>query len=314
MTQAHEVNVRRAGLATLGLCLALIVPQAVSASEKGLARRFAKAAARAEIQRVAVLPFEAVDGSDAREGRLLAEQLTGRLAERSEVMVVERSLLEHVMREARLGRTGALDESKLARLGRLLQAQALVVGTFSGAGGSVRLEARLVAVETGAILSAGAARLERETFSPAANLFVPSTAITADAVAAEMIAYANGEEAPRDAVADTQWPSRTITAAEAGSDCRDAARKADALQSSVLELKARYWAAQARKPGFSAASLRVKPGATILDPELRARFVSLMRRHVIRPGLPLSENEVQRFIAADGDAFRLLVGCGLVKL
>ncbi|MBI4424607.1 MAG: hypothetical protein HY554_12815 [Elusimicrobia bacterium] len=311
--ERRGVGMRRLGWGLMALGLLTAVP-AAAGEEKALAKRFAKAAARADVRRLAVLPFVPADDSDAREGRLLAEELTGRLAERSEVVVVERGLLEEVLRELRLGETGLLDRRSLAKVGRLLQAQAIVVGTYTGLGLAVRLEARLVSVETGAVVAAGRAKLQREAFAPAAGLFAPSVAITADSVAAELLAYAETEELPAARAAEDRLFDALAPRAERSLDCRDAARRADELQRRVLDLKARYWASKAKEPGFAPSSLPVKPGATLTDPSLRTRFFSLMQTYARGPEQPLDAAEIRRFVSADGDAFRLLAGCGLVSL
>jgi hypothetical protein len=45
-----------------------------------------------------------------------------------------------------------------------------------------------------------------------------------------------------------------------------------ALQSSVVEAQAQYWAYLMKRPGFSVSSLRSKPGADIADGDLRDFF------------------------------------------
>lgn len=312
-----ETGKSRARLAGLAMTLSLaLAGRAGAASEQGIARSFSLAAVKAGTTRVAVLPFRPSDGSQSREGRMLADRLAVRLAQQDSLTVVERSSLEDIMKEHYRGQVGAFDEKKLAGLGRLLQAQAVVVGSFVGVGRKVELQLRLVALESGAILAAAELRLRREPSWELPGLFSATTPITAGDAAAEALAYQRGEslfawsraESPKPAL---QRASQGLRDPASGArSCRDYARRADELQRGVLELKARYWAAQTRRRTVSAKTLRVQPDSMISNPALRERFLELMRRHAAAPGPSLSEAEVRRFVAADGEAFGLLASCG----
>jgi len=103
---------------------------------------------------VAVLYFD-YGGKDAsleplRQG--LAQMLISDLTSVEGVRVVERERLQEVLREQQLGASGKLDSRTAARLGKLLGARYLVLGSYFDALGTFRADARLVDVETGEIV------------------------------------------------------------------------------------------------------------------------------------------------------------------
>lgn len=276
---------------------------------RGLAKGFSRAAAAAGVLRVAVLPLSPVDGSDATEGRLPAERLTTQLSRVGKVQVIERSLLQPLMKEQFLGQTGALDVKTLARIGRLAQAQAVLTGTFAAVGDTLEINVRLINVETGVLISADQATLKRE-ISKAAAIFPEPAFLGAEQAVADVVAFQRGEEQPAQAEAQDAFEPGYRDALTA-SDCRNAAARVDAMQESILTLKARYWAGRAREGGFSTASLSRQPGAVISDPELRQKFFGLLKQYAAKPVEALTMSEVQRFIAADGKSFELHRTCSL---
>ena len=85
-----------------------------------------------------------------REG--LAQMLITDLAELREINVVERTRLKAVLEEHDLARSGKVDAASAARVGKLLGARDLVLGSFFDLGGSLRVDARVVEVETGKVV------------------------------------------------------------------------------------------------------------------------------------------------------------------
>jgi TolB-like protein len=105
---------------------------------------------------VAVMAFDYV-GKDAtleplREG--LAQMLISDVPSFANVNVVERARLTALLAEQKLGRSGKIDAGTAARMGKLLGARFLVLGNFFDLGPSMRIDARVVEVETGKIVRA----------------------------------------------------------------------------------------------------------------------------------------------------------------
>jgi TolB-like protein len=98
----------------------------------------------------------------------LAQMLISDLAAVDTVRVVERERLQAVLDEQKLGeswkKAGKIDGRTAARIGKLLGARYLVLGTYFDAMGAFRADARLVDVETGQIVKSIGANGKAEDF------------------------------------------------------------------------------------------------------------------------------------------------------
>lgn len=115
---------------------------------------------RGEPPTVAVLYFD-YEGKNhelepLRKG--LAQMLTTDLAELDSIRVVERARLEEVLAELALGRSAKVDRASASRVGKLLGARLLVLGSFFEIGGALRVDARVVDSESGRILKGAGVR------------------------------------------------------------------------------------------------------------------------------------------------------------
>jgi len=124
-----------------------------------LARAGEAPAPKAKRPTVAVLYFD----TDSTEPDLvalrkgLAQMLITDLASTGGAVVVERSRLQEIMDELKLGQSTKLDQATTAKIGKLLGAHYQVVGGFFKLGQKLRVDARVNSVETGAtVLTASA--------------------------------------------------------------------------------------------------------------------------------------------------------------
>lgn len=104
---------------------------------------------------VAVLYFD--NGGDAQYDALkvgLTQMLINDLVGTPEVKVVERTDLQAILDELKLGHSAVTDPKTAARVGRLLGAEWLVLGTYFELGGKLFVQSRILRVETGEILAA----------------------------------------------------------------------------------------------------------------------------------------------------------------
>jgi len=275
------------------LMAAAAEPSRSSDAMRGLGRELADAARAAGLNRVAVSRIDSSRGSDNGEGALLTERLTTALVRSGKVQAVERSLLPKLMEERSLGRTGAL-EPAAAGGERLSRVDGVVMGTYRASGKVVRLVLRVVDYRTGVIVGAVEGELEREGESVIADMDpfdVPAPVIGGR--------FDFEVDAARDAVADT------------ASRCANADARINALEESILDIKARYWARRLQE-GLPASELKVNPGSTIPDPLLKARFYDALRRAYHEGKVPpLTAAEVTRFVKADGEAYSLHQECAL---
>jgi TolB-like protein len=85
-----------------------------------------------------------------REG--LAQMLISDFSAAPQVRVVERARLKALLEEQKLGRSGQVDPASAARVGKLLGARFLVLGSYFDLKTNLRIDARVVEVETGRIV------------------------------------------------------------------------------------------------------------------------------------------------------------------
>ena len=108
-----------------------------------------------------VTPFR-LSTSDARLtalGYALADLLVTDLSRSSQLQLVERSRLGDVLRELDLTKSGRVDSASAPRVGQLLKARRLVLGTIDTMpNGDLRLSARIADVESGVLEEAVDAR------------------------------------------------------------------------------------------------------------------------------------------------------------
>lgn len=113
-------------------------------------------AATHEIKNVAVLDFENRSGQSRFDhlGKGLSSMLVTDLHGVPGVRLVEREQLQEVLTELDLQRTQHFDSTTASRVGRLLGAQYLVLGDVSAVDPRLRIDTRVVRVETGEVVKA----------------------------------------------------------------------------------------------------------------------------------------------------------------
>src|SRR4029453_19156854 len=125
----------------------------VVGSLAGLAAR-AVAAPEAPKPTLAILFFDYTGKDEGllplREG--LAQMLISDFSAVPVVRVVERTRLKALLEEQKLGQSGKVDTSTASLLGKLLGARYLVLGSYFDLKSVLRVDARVVEVETGRIV------------------------------------------------------------------------------------------------------------------------------------------------------------------
>ena len=124
-------------------------------------------------QTVAVFPFSSNDElAKQRVGFAVSELLTSKLAKLPEFTVVERSQLDQVLKEQKLQTTGAIDPESAVRVGKLLGAQLLVLGSVEKLGGSYQVNARIVDAATSEVAATTYKELPAGMFEQAAEPYL----------------------------------------------------------------------------------------------------------------------------------------------
>lgn len=119
----------------------------------------APAPAQATGPGVAVLPFEN-GGSYGRDRedlealrRGIAGILISELATRPAIRLVDRTETQRLLDEQNLAASGRVDAATAARVGRMVGARYMIAGTFLDLYGDFRIDARIIDVETGEIVT-----------------------------------------------------------------------------------------------------------------------------------------------------------------
>jgi TolB-like protein len=111
--------------------------------------------ARAQASAVAVLYFE--NGANPELDMLkigLAQMLITDLQGTQGLTIVERARLQAILDELELGHSGKVDEATAAQVGKLLGAEYMVMGSYFEMAGTLRIDTRVVRVETGEVVHA----------------------------------------------------------------------------------------------------------------------------------------------------------------
>ena len=150
------------------LAVALAVP-AQAASLKSLARKLGKGLKGEENKKVAVLNFPYPGGALSSGSTIVQERLTTHLAEAGKLDIIERNRLDAVLAEMKLEKSGIIDEKTTHEIGRVLGVAALVTGTLNDLPeGRTEVNARLIHAQTGKVLAAGMAEIDRTWKDPPA--------------------------------------------------------------------------------------------------------------------------------------------------
>jgi TolB-like protein len=87
-------------------------------------------------------------------GEILSNEIIETIRQKGTYTVVERDRLRLVLEELNLGTTSLVDEATRLRLGKLVGATLMVFGGYQTVGDMMRLDVRLVEVESGRMLKA----------------------------------------------------------------------------------------------------------------------------------------------------------------
>jgi TolB-like protein len=115
---------------------------------------------------VAVLYFD-YSGKDDQLGLLrkgLAQMMFSDLSAVDAVQLVERDRLEEILAELKLGQSNKIDPASAAKVGKLLGARYLVLGGYFDLKNMLRVDARVVEVETGKVVQSVGATGDADNF------------------------------------------------------------------------------------------------------------------------------------------------------
>ncbi|MBI4423777.1 MAG: hypothetical protein HY554_08620 [Elusimicrobia bacterium] len=184
-------------------------------------------------------------------------------------------------------------------------AEAVVMGTHMTGGTQVRLDIQLLRVKDRAVLYS-------------TNQAVKNDFMTAATIAdlrdlpgerPDPLRSRKAPSAPKEpeelATSDGQLPGWEQE--EEGPDCGQAAVEVDRLQSSIMDIKARYVARKLKEAGRNSPE-RAK--SLIQDVELRNQFDMAVHHYLESSAIPaLSTREIRTLLVVDGKAFQIHSRC-----
>jgi TolB-like protein len=117
---------------------------------------FEEVEAKEEVNRIAVVRLTNLGptASEKKMGQIVAELLTTSLARRPQFQLVEREQIEKVLDELKLSLLGLAEAENAEKVGKLLNARAIITGSISEVGEFFSINARQVDVETGKVILA----------------------------------------------------------------------------------------------------------------------------------------------------------------
>ncbi|MEI7637764.1 MAG: FlgO family outer membrane protein [Syntrophus sp. (in: bacteria)] len=110
-------------------------------------------------RKIAVIEFTSLEGNVSGLGKYLAEELTTRLFRTGRFLIIERQLMKKMMEEQKLNATGLIDAKTASKFGQILGVDALTTGTIADLNTSVKINARLIAVETGSVFAVASVKV-----------------------------------------------------------------------------------------------------------------------------------------------------------
>ncbi len=209
------------------------------------------------MRRVAVAELESIGGSDLHGPAVVGERLLGRLCEQDGIQVVERALLDRVLKEQCLSLSGVVAPNDAVLIGRLMGVDALVTGSLiRRPRRDVEVNLRLISAVDARVLGAATGVVTPDW---------PEGAVLDDKHPAPAPPVLNGDFAGF-------WERRRPGAPS----CDGWERRVADLQEADLPFKIRYWAVRLAA-GLDLRGLKRNPGSEIRDLAVRAAFYSGVR-------------------------------------
>lgn len=106
-----------------------------------------------KVMRIAVLPFVNDDGKKSKLGVTVANTLQEFMFAPEKYVLLERERVDSLIEEFSFNNSGYVENVSYEKLGNLLGADVVVLGTISHANSQIKINSRIVELQTGSILS-----------------------------------------------------------------------------------------------------------------------------------------------------------------
>lgn len=115
--------------------------------------------------RVAVIDFSDIQTNVPAVSYVISETLINELFKTGKYEIVERKLLSGILEQQKLNMSGLVDEATARKVGKLLGVDYIVSGTLIDLGDVLNVNARMISIETGAIMATASTDLSKAGFS-----------------------------------------------------------------------------------------------------------------------------------------------------
>ena len=111
---------------------------------------------KGEKVKIGIIEFQSLNEEAKKDnlGKIVSEMLTTSFVNSESFKIIEREQLQKVVQEFQLSQSGIIDTSYAKQIGKITGADAIVTGSVTKIGNDLRLDARIIDVESGIILTA----------------------------------------------------------------------------------------------------------------------------------------------------------------
>jgi TolB-like protein len=130
---------------------------------KDLAEKIVKGMSDKGTRKIAIIDFSDLDARVTALGQFMAEELTAQLflVAPGKFEVVERRQLLKLEEELALGPAGVIEEKSLKKMGQVLGVEAVVTGSMTDLGSTIKVNARMIAVESAKVFAVAATSIPK---------------------------------------------------------------------------------------------------------------------------------------------------------
>jgi TolB-like protein len=106
--------------------------------------------------KIGIIEFQSLNEEAKQDtlGKVFSEVLTTSFVNSDAFKIIEREHVEKVVKELQLTQSGIIDPSSAKQIGKMVGADAILTGSVIKFGNDMRVDARIIEVETGIILTA----------------------------------------------------------------------------------------------------------------------------------------------------------------
>ena len=117
---------------------------------------------KSDISKIAIIEFADLNRNVTNLGIFIAEELITRIFMTNKFQVVERNLLNKIIKEQELGMSGYIDDESAISIGKILGVEAIVTGSITDLGSSIKINARLISTKEGSIFAVASITLPKD--------------------------------------------------------------------------------------------------------------------------------------------------------